>query len=75
MTLKDLRKQHDLTQRQLAKMVSVKVQTTRTAVGNWETGFRVPTRRAMLRLAEIFGKSYHEIESMFIGGDNGSIFG
>ncbi len=72
MTLKGLREQFDpvLTQRQLAKMVGC----SRQAISSWETGDRNPTRCDMMRLSQIFGYSYGEIEAMF-GVKDGGISG
>lgn len=64
MTLRELRDEYKMSQKQLAKMLGV----SRQAIGSWENGDRNPTFLAMQRLARIFDRTYQEIEAMFVGG-------
>ncbi len=51
--LKQLRKEHEITQKQLADVLSV----TQTAVNYWEGGKREPTMEIQKKIADYFGVS------------------
>ena len=54
-----LRAMKEMTQSQLADAVGV----TRRAIINYESGFRVPRKSTLLKLAEVFGMGYSELVS------------
>ncbi len=67
MTLKELREQHGLYQKQLASMLHV----NRSEISKWENGTRTPTLKKMARMAKIFDKPLGTIMRMFTkGGSN-----
>lgn len=51
--MRELRKEKNITQPELAKMLGV----SNGAIGNWETGNRQPDDAAKIRMADIFGVS------------------
>lgn len=55
--LKELREQRNMTQRQVAKRLSL----TPGAVAKWELGLSVPTVENLLALADLFGCSLDAI--------------
>lgn len=61
-TLKSLRKAAGITQRSLANLCKVKHNT----VSGWENGTRRPSRELALRLAEVFGQDFEDIDKMFL---------
>jgi transcriptional regulator with XRE-family HTH domain len=50
--LKTLRKEKNMTQEELAKLLNVHKGT----ISNWENGYRFPEERILIKLAEIFDK-------------------
>lgn len=56
-SIRDLRKQHDLTQQELAVKVGVAV----ASVSNWESGRNEPSARQLRALALTFGVPMDEI--------------
>lgn len=48
--LRDLREDNDLTQDELAKKLNI----TRSALGNYETGIREPDINLLIRIADFF---------------------
>lgn len=51
--MRELRKEKNITQPELAKMLGV----SNGAIGNWETGNRQPDDTAKIQMADIFGVS------------------
>ncbi len=56
-TIADLRKEKNITQAQLAELLGV----TKSTVGNWETGIRIPGMLKAIKLASVFGVGIGEI--------------
>jgi DNA-binding transcriptional regulator YiaG len=61
-SLKALRKQYGMSQKVLAKLMSV----DQTTVSKWEHNRQKPTRAAVLRMAEIFNIDYADMDRTFI---------
>lgn len=51
--IKHLRKQHDMTQADLARKLSI----TRSSINAWEMGISVPSTQSLVELADIFDVS------------------
>ncbi|MGB2532140.1 helix-turn-helix transcriptional regulator [Leuconostoc suionicum] len=55
--LKDIRKDHNLSQEELARRLFV----TRQTISCWENGVRVPTLNALEDISKIYGIDIHEL--------------
>lgn len=62
MTLKELRKRDNLTQRQLAKKLQISV----SSIAMYETGERIPQLRKAKAIADFFGV---QVESIFFSNN------
>ncbi|CAM3505626.1 DNA-binding helix-turn-helix protein [Streptococcus pluranimalium] len=49
--LKELRKKHGLTQKEIAKLIGI----SQSSYSNWENGNREPSLENVVRLAKLFG--------------------
>lgn len=58
--IKNLRREHNLTQQQLADMLNI----TQTPISRWENGEREVSLTTMNRIARIFNLSYEDIIDM-----------
>lgn len=66
--LKALRKQHNLSQQELAKIAGV----TDKAISTWESGTRIPRMGAIQKMADYFGLQKSDIiedNSRILSGD------
>lgn len=61
-SLKCLRKQYGMSQKVLAKLMSV----DQTTVSKWEHAKQKPTRAAVMRIAEIFHIDYADMDRTFL---------
>ena len=62
--IKEIRKDNNLTQKDLAKKLGVTYQ----AVSKWESGTAYPDTDKLIQISKIFNVSFSHVDSLFTGG-------